>query len=261
MPAAPTTAVRCRLSDIKACEQRDTVTSEPIENSVQALASGPSRIATMSRLEAVRVEIRRSIIVGSLLPGEKITESQLSAALGVSRPTVREALNALSEEGLVVKEPYRGLKVTELRPTDIHDIAVSRISLDMVAVDAVLADTTGHKFAIIERGWERYATAVFHSDPVVQHDAHLDFHECIWKASGNYLLEKLWPVTAAQLTIALAEDQRRRVDPDREHRLHATLMDALRSRDREVIRQAVMEHTLTSADEIATMMRAELESQ
>lgn len=237
-----------------------TIVTEPKDEEQALLALGPSRISTMSRQEAVRAEIRRSIIVGSLLPGEKITESQLSSALGVSRPTVREALNALAEEGLVVKEPYRGLKVNELQPTAIHDIAISRIALDMVAVDAVLADTSGKKFSIIEQGWKKYETAVFHSDPVIQHDAHLDFHECIWIAAGNYMLEKLWPVTAAQLTIALAEDQRRRSDPEREHRVHATLMEALRTRDREVIRQAISEHTLASADEIAGMMRAERES-
>ncbi len=230
--------------------------SEPVSSA--PVATGPSRISTMSRKEAVRAEIRRSIIAGSLRPGEKVTESQLSSALGVSRPTIREALNALAEEGLIVKEPYRGLKVAELQPSAIHDIAVSRIALDMVAVDAILADTSGTKFAVIERGWKLYETAVFSSDPVVQHDAHLDFHECIWRASGNYMLEKLWPVTAAQLTIALTEDQRRRSDPEREHRVHGTLMEALRTRDREVIRQAVSEHTLTSADEIVAMMQAEL---
>lgn len=222
-----------------------------------ALSMGPSRINTLSRKAAVQEEIRRSIIAGSLRPGDKVTETQLASALGVSRPTVREALNALSEEGLIAKEPYRGLKVAELQPTAIHDIAVARIALDMIAIDAILADSTGAKFALVEEGWLLYEIAVFHPDRVVQHDAHLDFHECVWTASGNYLLEKLWPVTAAQLTIALVEDQRRRSDPEREHRLHAMLMEALRTRDREVIRQAVSEHTLTSADQVVAMMRAE----
>lgn len=222
--------------------------------------TGLSKITTLSRNEAVREEIRRSIIAGTLRPGEKVTEVQLSEALGVSRPTIREALNFLSEEGLIEKEPYRGLKVAELELTAIHDIALTRIALDMVAIDAVLADKSGARFAQIEQGWAQYETRVFDADPVVYHDAHLDFHECIWKASGNYMLEKLWPVTAAQLTIALVEDQRRRSNPEREHRVHAKLMAALRTRDREVIHQAVSAHTLKSANELVRMMRVELNS-
>lgn len=216
--------------------------------------AGPARVNSVSRREAVRVEIRRAIILGALRPGDRLTEALLSEQLGVSRPTVREALNALAEEGLVVKEPYRGMRVARLDPSAIHDIAVGRIALDMVAVDAILADRGGMAFATIERGWRRYEAEIFDADPVVQHDTHLEFHRCIWEASGNYLLEKLWPATAAQLTIALAEDRRRRADPEREHGVHLALMEALRTRDREVIRQAVSMHTLANADEIMRMM-------
>ncbi|WP_345183661.1 GntR family transcriptional regulator [Microbacterium panaciterrae] len=203
----------------------------------------------------MRIEIRRSIITGTLRPGEKITEIQLAELLDVSRPTVREALNALAEEGLVVQEPYRGLRVASLEAGAIHDIAVGRIALDLVAIDAILADRTDERFSRIEAGWENYEVDCFDLDPVVQHDAHLAFHRCIWNASDNYLLAKLWPVTAAQLTIALAEDQRHRADPEREHRVHKKLMTALRTRDREVIHQTIAEHTLTSADELITMLK------
>ncbi|KUF06809.1 GntR family transcriptional regulator [Leucobacter sp. G161] len=222
--------------------------------------SGPAKITSLSRRDAVRLEIRRAIILGSLNPGDRLTEARLADQLGVSRPTVREALNALAEEGLVTKQPYKGLRVAQLDPAAIHDIAVSRTALDMVAVEAVLNDRTGAKFATIERGWQTYAVNVYNSDPVVQHDAHLEFHRCIWEASGNFLLEKLWPVTAAQLTIALAEDQRRRSDPEREYEIHLSLMEALRTRDFDTIRDAISAHTLVSADEIVAMMLAERSS-
>ena len=98
---------------------------------------GQTPIKPVSRKEAVRIEIRRSIITGALTPGEKLTETQLASALGVSRPTVREALNALAEEGLIVKEPYRGLRVAEMHSNEVHDMAVTRNALDLVAIDAI----------------------------------------------------------------------------------------------------------------------------
>ena len=95
---------------------------------------GPSPVASVSRKEAVGIEIRRAIVLGRLKPGEKLTEVQLAASLGVSRPTVREALMQLTREGLIVQEPYRGVRVAEVSPGQIRDIAVSRGGLDMFAI-------------------------------------------------------------------------------------------------------------------------------
>lgn len=218
---------------------------------------GPTRIKPVSRKEAVRIEIRRSIILGTLSPGDKITETQLATTLGVSRPTVREALNALAEEGFVVKEPYRGLRVASLSSTGIHDTAVTRNALDLVAIDTILADETGARFAQLEQSWLAYEKDALNPDRVVQHDSHLRFHRAIWQASGNEFLRKLWPVTAAQLTLAFAEDRRRHPDPEREYLIHKRLMEALRTHDREKIQLAFSEHTLTAADELFEILQAE----
>ena len=69
---------------------------------------------SVTRRDAVITQIKRGIVLGSIKPGQKLTESYLSTALGVSRPTVREALNQVAQEGLLVQEPYRGLRVADL---------------------------------------------------------------------------------------------------------------------------------------------------
>ena len=77
--------------------------------------------SSISRREAVVNQIRRGIVLGVLRPGEKLTEVGLASALQVSRPTVREALAQLAQEGLLTAEPYRGLRVTEI----VDDAAAS----------------------------------------------------------------------------------------------------------------------------------------
>ena len=67
-------------------------------------------ITSMSRRDGAIAAIRRAIVTGDLQPGEKLTENRLSASLNVSRPTMREALTQLAQEGLLVQEPYRGLQ-------------------------------------------------------------------------------------------------------------------------------------------------------
>ncbi|HEY5224495.1 MAG TPA: GntR family transcriptional regulator [Microbacteriaceae bacterium] len=218
---------------------------------------GPAAVVTLSRKEAAGAAIRRAIISGDLRPGEKLTELQLAASLGVSRPTVREALNQLTRAGLIIQEPYRGLHVAEVSMQEMRDIAVTRVALDMLAIDAILADVTGERLQEVQRGWERFQRASMDPDPVVQHNAHVAFHRAIWAASGNFLLLKLWPVTEAHLTLALAEDQATRSDPERARLLHATLMEAIMTRDRDIIHAALITHTVGSAEELIAQLSAD----
>ena len=225
-----------------------------IEKSDRPYPWGPSPVATVSRKDAVGIEIRRAIILGRLKPGDKLTETQLATSLGVSRPTVREALNQLAREGLIVQEPYRGLRVADVTKEQIRDIAAARVGLDMLAIDAILADESGRRLQIVEAGWDHFERLAFHPDPVAQHEAHLAFHRQIWAASENYLLLKLWPVTESHITLAVAEDQAARSDPERAHRVHADLMKAIRTRDRETIHTAFVAHTIRSAEELITLL-------
>ena len=163
--------------------------------------------ASVTRRDAVINEIKRSIVLGTLKPGEKLTESYLSTALGVSRPTVREALNQVAQEGLLIQEPYRGLRVADLDIATVLDMAEVRLALDMQAVEAILADSTGRRMQKLMAAWADYERDAFAGDDLVRHDSHLAFHRGIWAASENSFLMRLWPVTEAHITIVLAQDQ------------------------------------------------------
>lgn len=211
-------------------------------------------VETMSRREAVVIEIRRAIVLGHVKPGEKLTELKMAEWLNVSRPTVREALNKVVQEGLVTQEPYRGLRVASLDDSMLIDLARTRMALDMLAIDGVLADESGQRWEVVENGWHKYKQLAFDSDPFVQHSCHLAFHESIWAASDNALLLKLWPVTRAHMTIALAQDQAIRQDPERAYHVHEVLMGVWRSGDRKAISLALKEHTMHSVKELLEIL-------
>ena len=220
----------------------------------RALGAGGLRpAASVSRREAVVREIRRAIILGALKPGERITEARLTTFLNVSRPTVREAMNQLASDGLLVQEPYRGLRVAALGANEILALARTRMALDLLAVTEILTDDSGRRLALLDAAWADFERAD-DADPLAQHQAHLEFHRGIWAASENFLLAQLWPVTEAHMTIALAQDQVTRHDPVRAHRVHALIVGAVHNGDRGLIEDAFALHTLQSANELVALL-------
>jgi DNA-binding GntR family transcriptional regulator len=210
------------------------------------------RLATPRR-EAVVTAIRRAIVLGDLRPGEKLREVQLAAALDVSRPTLREALNLLVQDGLLVQEPYRGFSVTKLDAGALRDIARTRIPLDLIAITAIVEDPSGRRMQLVHVAWDRYAALGPDADALAQHEAHVALHRGIWVASENAMLLRLWPVTEALATIALAQDQATRHDPDRAYQLHRDLFEAILSGRMERIEGELTRHTLDSAEELLAL--------
>ncbi|WP_198036999.1 GntR family transcriptional regulator [Nocardia sp. BMG51109] len=212
---------------------------------------GLAPIPTSTRVDAVIAEVRRAIVLGRIKPGEKLTEAYLCSSLGVSRPTVREALTKMSRHGLLVQEPYRGLRVTDLDPQKILDIAAVRVALDLQAAEAILADRSGRRMARLRDVWNAYQRQARSTDPLVLHETHITFHRGMWEASENSFLMALWPATEAHMTVVLAHDQATRQDGERALAMHKALVDAVESGQRDLIRDAFAAHTLESAQFLA----------
>lgn len=68
--------------------------------------------------EIAYLELEERIATLQLAPGEIISENQLAEALGIGRTPVREALQRLAQEGLVVIMPRRGIVVSEINVQD-----------------------------------------------------------------------------------------------------------------------------------------------
>ncbi|RSM37561.1 GntR family transcriptional regulator [Amycolatopsis balhimycina DSM 5908] len=95
----------------------------------------------------VAADLREKIVTGEFAPGAKLpSEHDLVEMYGVSRPTVREAVDVLRGEGLVTAEHGRGVFVRP--PASIQRIARSRLSREARERNhgAFLADATAGGF-------------------------------------------------------------------------------------------------------------------
>ena len=78
--------------------------------------------------------IRTDIVFGRLPPGERLTLDRMRDAYEVSVSTLREMLNRLSSEGLVVVEGSRGFQVTPISAADLREVAAMRCLLECHAL-------------------------------------------------------------------------------------------------------------------------------
>ena len=86
--------------------------------------------------ESAAAALREQIIAGRLRPGTRLSEERLSAALGVSRNTLREAFRLLAHERLVEHSFNRGVFVRRLSDDDVADVFRVRRMVELAAVEA-----------------------------------------------------------------------------------------------------------------------------
>ena len=78
-------------------------------------------------------QMRELIVGGRVLPGERLTETDLASRLGVSRAPLREAIRELVDTGLVVSIPYKGLFVRSITSKDLEELYSLRTNLEQLA--------------------------------------------------------------------------------------------------------------------------------
>lgn len=216
--------------------------------------AGPGRSPIRPRRDAVVHELRRSIMAGELAAGQRVRERQVAQQMGISRPTLREAIYQLIHEGLLEQEPYRGVVVASIDAKFITDMASVRVVLETLAGKAIATDPDGSAKEIVKQAWHAYQEAHGTQNPERLHEAHLDLHRSIWSASGNALLKRIWSIMEAQINAAISVDEDARADPERALHVHERLIEAIFSQDPGAIEAEVERHTRASADELIKMI-------
>ncbi|MBC9731318.1 GntR family transcriptional regulator, partial [Streptomyces sp. TRM68367] len=139
-------------------------------------AAGPRRVSTQTRRDAVVDELRRAIMAGELAAGQPLREVHIAQRLGVSRPTLREAIYQLIHEGLLEQQPYRGVVVTAIDEKFITDTAAVRVALETLAARALAGDPDGSRKAKLRSAWQEYRAAHRVQDAARLHQAHITLH-------------------------------------------------------------------------------------
>ncbi|HEX7002955.1 MAG TPA: GntR family transcriptional regulator [Trueperaceae bacterium] len=196
--------------------------------------------------------IRRAILTGRLRPGDHISEASIAEQMGVSRAPIREALNQLKEQGLVVMRPHRGAFIRELRPDDVYDLIRLRAELegylgerliDQGVSDELLESLRGHMAAMEE------AAARDDFLGVVEHDE--AFHQAMLRASNDGALIEVMQGIGFRIRTYMVVTKLIARNLDEAARDHQRIIDVLERGDRENVRSVMALHVTHYIDTLA----------
>src|SRR5690349_20742173 len=155
-------------------------------------STGP--LTSVSLVELATGRLRHEILSGTLEPGERLVEEQLTRRLGISRAPLREALRLLGQQGLVEHLPRRGVRVVQLSSRDIDELFTLRDVLERFALRCALdhgglPDPAG--LAAARDAVERMERAAG-GDATEQAAAHQAFHLTLVALAGHQHLLRVY---------------------------------------------------------------------
>ncbi|MDO9413571.1 MAG: GntR family transcriptional regulator [Pseudolabrys sp.] len=189
--------------------------------------------------------IRTDIIFGRLSPGQRLKLEALKDAYGTSISTLRELLNRLAAEGLIVAEGLRGFEVPPVSGPNLREIAALRQLLECHALE--------QSFAAGDMEWEGRVVAAHHKlssmekrmgdgtgDSEVWKQYDWQFHQALISACGSpVLMETHGGVFDKYLRYQMLALSNRGEIAIREHRL---LLDCALKRDAKTACEVLSTH-------------------
>lgn len=199
--------------------------------------------------EKVYELIKSRIICRDYPPGFQINIRKLQDELGVSNSPIINSLFRLSGEGLVEITSRKGTYVKDITEKDIHEIEEFRIILECGAVDIIAGRITDEQLEMLERRYKEtlIPERSFDYTKFMQKDSL--FHLEIMKLADNQRLIDTYKRLNAHIQIARFEFVKQRKKPlPWTHRDHLEIISALKQRDPEKAKQAIVNHRVKARD-------------
>ncbi|MGA7989151.1 MAG: GntR family transcriptional regulator [Candidatus Dormiibacterota bacterium] len=203
--------------------------------------------AERSLRQQVAASLRDAILTGSLKPGERLVEEEISQGMRTSRGPLREALRQLEQEGLVMSFPYRGSFVSRISSIEVREVLIPlRTTLEGFGFAHALNNLTETDVDDLHSIVEHMEDAVRNSDLTSLVEADVAFHGLVMSRSGQPHTTQIWGAIAPRIR-AYFYTHLREALPTHDQLIsvaasHRELFDALVARERDRVAALLVEH-------------------
>ena len=203
---------------------------------------GLARLEQDSTPSLIARQLREAIASGQFAPGQQLLETSLAQTLGVSRGPLREAMQRLTQEGLLISHRNRGLFVMDLDEATVRDTYLARSAVERAAVEHLIdRGRNGEAVVLIELAGRMEE---FRGDPSSDDVSLLDlaFHEKLVELSGSPQLQRMHRTLLTQVRMCLTNMQATYESIDHRVKEHRMLADAIIAGDTERAVTLLREH-------------------
>ncbi|MEM6428505.1 MAG: GntR family transcriptional regulator [Deinococcota bacterium] len=179
--------------------------------------------------EQIEEHLRRDILSGSLTPGQPLREQEISERFGVSRGPIREVLSKLTQQGLVVAEPNKGVRIASQPSESVRPLLVDlRKTIELFVLDSIFDKITKKDLKAWEKNLSSIKKACKKGDKaaLVEHD--LSFHKAIIQSHDDTDLFTLWHPIVLRMLIHYD----RLGDLMESYHEHKAILDAIKAKDK-----------------------------
>jgi DNA-binding GntR family transcriptional regulator len=188
--------------------------------------------------------LKQAIVRGDFSPGNRLVESHIAEAMGISRTPVREAIHKLEREGLIKKLPQGGFYVLNLTREDIEETFGIRGVLESYAARLAAIKHKKEELAPLEEKIEEFQYFLNHGEMEALLKINTEFHGLLYAMSRSPKLIKMINDLQDQIyrfrrIILKIEAMAKTSNEDHRHMLRA-----MRKRDADRVETLVRQHIL-----------------
>ena len=196
-------------------------------------------LAQESTPSIIADKLRQAIGHGELKPGTQLGEAELARKFGVSRGPLREGMQRLTQEGLLVAIRNRGLFVIEMTAADIRDMYLARETVERAAARKIIDgdhEAAGSELLRIAEDMAGAAT------PAEVSEFDIAFHERLVQLARSPRLSRMHRTFITETRMCIhALDETYAISEVRGEE-HRVLANAIRSGDRELTERLLTAH-------------------
>jgi DNA-binding GntR family transcriptional regulator len=186
--------------------------------------------------------LRDAILQGRFLPGQKLVEADLCELMGVSRPSVREALRQLEAEKLVVITPFRGPAVARIDWDEASQIYEVRALLEGQAAYLFAQRVTDADLESMEASLRTFQAAARRGDEAGRLLSTEEFYGVMLDKCGNKVIRDLLAGLHARINFLRARSMSRAGRAKQSGAEMQRIYEALHARSPKKAQQACTDH-------------------
>ena len=215
------------------------------DRSLKVIA-GLGELDRTSLRERAMDRLRQAVTTREIAPGTRLVETELSAALGISRGTLREALRQLEHEGLIETDDRNRLAVRTLSTVELTDMFTVRSALEGLAA-AVLSTRADRPTMVRQLQTAVDLLQAAHGSISDSTEADLDFHRLLCELTGNTTLLRAWETLTGPMRMAILFAGPEAATVNMSASRHQDLVDAIATGDPHTAQGVVAAHMRQAA--------------